>query len=1480
MEQRLSQSQLPAVSRARRKHVGRAVARVLCVLLALVGLAPFGASVLFRSSWVQEWVRHETAHLLAQQGVHARYGLTIHGFPPSVELYDVVVDASDGGGPFLTASAALARPRLFALLSGKLAIDQIEIEHPRARVVIAGGELANLAVHLPDKKTDNEPLHLPFGGLAVTDGEVDLTIDGVNVLLGDVDLDVTVDDDARKGSSIETAVRIGSGAVHRSRVQAGGAVMHDDDALCSLEGRVRVEGRAITIRRLAMRAVADLDGRSTQLAPCDVPAMDPRVVDLELQHVHVTLHEQGFPAVDGHVKVKATLALTRRFVAQPETAGWLSADLDVAFEPGRPLPDLKGSVKAGNIRVDHFSFARSVDALVDVRGGIVRSERTTVGIADGTVVIRDLEVQPLAPGIPIKGSAEVRDASFNSLMHDLGVSQHPWVEWTIKEVHVPHLTGTCDPLKLDADFTAKTPEFVTYDAPIDHPARTRMVRVEDVDISAHLAIRPESLQFRGVRVQSPRSWVQSSLVLIGFSNELEVDVQAAHIDFGEVGPIGGTPLGGVFDGSVRLYADTTDPHLEATGAVSDFVLGDMPLGQVSAVHAKLDINSPTTLTFTQAKGRKGKSDYEMPLATMRIGGDANLAFDGSIVAGAFDLRDLLGVFRLDTDPRFDAIGATLDGRTELHVAVGGPEDSCHEGFVSVRSGAHLSSVEFFGEHFEEGNVELDLRFPDRQAGLAGAELEVESFTLHKVRSGSDGGAIGSILGSVSILRGGELRGSAVVEGIPLSGVQTLTSALPADVLLDGAASGLVQIGGTVDAFAVNGNIDLTPLRVRGTALGASHVRFSMSQFPGKSKVIGKTGCGAPLYGRFDRDAYLADTSPQGQIVLDGDLFGGQVELSHLTMTRQKQAQLAGTIGLRRLDVGTLSRIGLWEPPRADDNAPAPPSIKGEVSGDLLLDAAKQGALGLARATFVPGVLWVEQDGKRLTLRPTRSVLSLGNGTLEVQPLEIELATAQGLGGSITLAGRMAHLDGDPTLDMDAELRPVDLGLLVGVVPKLDRAQGTLSGSVHVGGRAASPEIDGDVRVRGGEFAVHGWPSVVSGVELDLKAGRQELSITRGVAKFAGGTVAVQGHMPVRGLDFGQLDVTVAARGLRLSPSEGITAGLDADLRVTVDPAGTFDRARLPHVTGDVLLTDFDYTRPVQLSTDLFEGRAQRTVVGTYDPQLDVVMLDVAVRSRAPLRIHNNLVEAQLGIETGSLVVSGTNQRFGLRGTLRALPGGRFRVPFASSVFDVKQATIRFDDPTRIAPHVDLFAQAEYRRGGDTMASGGVVAYTGSGSYWRFNMHAYGDSNDLKVELTSDPALSQEDVMLLLTLGMTRAEIEQMRGGLAVAGAGAALEALNLSGASSKIRESIQVIDDFRFGSAYSPRTGRTEPQITVGKRITGDVRAQVTTSLAEDRELRSAIQLRLSKSLSVQASYDNVADQFSPAFGNVGVDLRWRLEFE
>jgi translocation and assembly module TamB len=270
-------------------------------------------------------------------------------------------------------------------------------------------------------------------------------------------------------------------------------------------------------------------------------------------------------------------------------------------------------------------------------------------------------------------------------------------------------------------------------------------------------------------------------------------------------------------------------------------------------------------------------------------------------------------------------------------------------------------------------------------------------------------------------------------------------------------------------------------------------------------------------------------------------------------------------------------------------------------------------------------------------------------------------------------------------------------------------------------------------------------------------------------------------------------------------------------------------------------------------------------------------------------IKNNLVEVQLAIDPGTLEVTGTNQRVGLRGALKTLPGGRFH--FQQSDFEVQQGRIRFDDPTRVAPNVDVTAVTEYRRYTDTSsaAAAGVdtgggptaasIGSTRGGSLWRITLHAYGDADNLRVDMTSEPTLSQEDIVLLLAVGMTRAELDQLQA--SSLGASLALNYLGAtSGADRAVKQALPIIDDFRFGSSYSTVTGKTEPQLTVGKRLSNDFRASVTAGLSEDRELRSNIEWRLNNRLSVQGSYDNINDVSSSTLGNLGVDLRWRLEFE
>ena len=1516
MEHSRKSTQLPSLSR-RRRDWAQLFARMVCVLFASIGILPLAATALARSPLLNAWAARESSKVLSAQGLHASYAIEVHLWPLELELSNVRIDSSDGGKPALTSDRLSARPRLFPLLAGKLAIDQIDIDQPSIRIVLKDGELQNLPIKLPksDPSAPSKPFHSPVSVFAVTGAAVDVTVDDMHLVASEVDVDVTTEEDSDLGSSFEIATRIGRASFHRSRIEdrSGTPLLAvDDDTLCSLEARVRYEPTMLLVRRFNAQGSADLEPAGDSAPRCNLPADDKRRVEVSLSHLRVLFPEKtaaesaaasasasasgsasgsagetkmALPRVDGHVRLRAPVGLAERAANLPETDGWVGFEGDLRYAEDTTLPDVNAHIEAHDLRLDKYRFAKEIQSDIVVQKNVITSPKTIVHIADGVATLTDIEVEPLAKGIPIRTRLDASGVSFFALMRDLGISQHPHVAWDIRELHVPSFKGTILPLHLDGDLTGKTANFSVADIAQDDPRHARIIGFREATLATHVAVRPAALEFQQVRSQLDRSSIEGGYVSIGFHNDLKVDVALAKVDLADITPLGAIPLAGQAVVEAHVSGLFSNPHLEADASIQSFVLGGTPFGNVNAGHVTFE---GETVDLRNVKAQKGKSAYELPTARLDFGGKANMQMDAIATSSALGLRDFFAIFAMDDDPRFEQLDASIATHANLHVALGGPEDVCGDGLIDVRATAHVRDVSLFDEHFDDGDLDLEYRWEDRLGGIQGADIDVRAFSLHKQHTiGKQ--PVGSVLGSARIHRGGSLHSSLVIEGLPLIRVQML-GALQGKV--DGSLSGVASVDGTVDAFELDTDADITPVRIRGVPFGPSHVHLAMTQRSSPSKAIGKTRCGLPIYAPFDKEAYLRDTSSAGDYTVDGDLAGGAVHLQHFSMTRQKSPVVSGKVSLRKLDLGAFAHLALDAAPTTDDNDAAiggAPDVTGEVSGDLVIARAQIDDLAHASIRYAPTSLSLERAGQRIVLRPTNEIVALEGDLLTLPPLVFDLQAPHGLHGAFTLHGSVTHLTHEAALNLTTELSPIDLGLMVGVVPKVERALGSLSGSLRVTGHARSPIVDGELHVHGGELAVKGLPSVISEVEIDVKADTTEVRLTRATAKFAGGTVSASGIMPVRGLTFGVAEGQVTARAIHLAPVDGVNATIDADLAVALNNgAAEGPTAQLPRITGDVVITQFEYTRPINLTTDLgLGGKAKRTVVDSYDPSLDALSLELRVRSRVPLRIRNNLVEVSLGIDSGVLAVSGTNQRVGLRGDLKANAGGRFHV--RANDFEIRQAYIRFDDPTRIAPNVDVLAVTEYRRYTDTSAgaaagagsAGAAAGVSRSGGLWRITLHAYGDADNLHVDMTSDPPLSQEDIVLLLTIGMTRAEVDQLQAGSL--GATAALEALaTVSGADRAVKNAIPVIDDFRFGSAYSTKTGRTEPQVTVGKRLTENVRASVTTGLTgdQDRELRSNIEWRLNQRVSVQGSYDNINDVSSSTVGNIGVDFRWRLEFE
>jgi translocation and assembly module TamB len=1083
-------------------------------------------------------------------------------------------------------------------------------------------------------------------------------------------------------------------------------------------------------------------------------------------------------------------------------------------------------------------------------------------------------------------------------MRDLGVHPNSYVGWEVRELHVPLFSGTLLPLKLDGDMTGKTYNFGVYDRPAEDPTHERLVGFSEAQIAAHVAVRPDALKFADVRAILPHSRVEGGFVSIGFHNELRVDAPHVWCDLDDISPIGPVVMRGKVEASARIGGIFNRPEIEGDiQSIAGYAVADVAFGDVSSGHVKVNVINPE-VEVTGVRAKRRDSLYEVPTATLRFGGARGFVVNAVGSSAGFGLRDLLSMFALDDDPRFDGLDAKIATQADVHVALGGPEDACGGGYVSIDAKSHVLNAELYGERFARGEADVALRWYDRQQGIAGADVDVRSFVLDKVQppQGTRAGATGTVLGSASIRRGGPLSANVLIEGVPLSRVDALG---PRARDVEGSVSGVAHVTGNLDdsrpdaGFVARAELDVAGTRVREVPFPPSHLDVRMThRLTQAKKILGRTRCGAPIGAPFEKAAYFADTSSHGEWTVNGDLLGGTLLLRDVIATRAKAPAISGRVSFRGVDLGQLARASVE--PKAEANepiaAPVSSALGGQLWGELIVDELALDRLPQSRARFFVGPTVVSRGGQRLTLKPPRDPLILANDAIDTPPLEVTLETPDGFHGGFVLSGRVAKAMTEPTFALQAKLDPVDLEVLKRIVPRVDAARGQVEGGFRITGPAASPAITGELHARGEQIEIHGLPSSITDVRIDVRATPSEIAAS-GQGKFAGGSVSFDGSVPVRGLQLGALESRVVARGVRLTPAEGVAATFDADLQVTYDSKGGGEGGALPRVAGEVGIASFAYTRPISLTTDLTSlgGRARRTEVNAYDPSLDFVTLDLHLSARTPLVIKNNLVEVQLAIDSGSLDVTGSNQRIGLRGALHTLPGGRFH--FQQSDFEVRQGLIRFDDPTRVAPNVDITAITEYRRYTDTSAGAAAGAGTGGGpsaasigstrggALWRITLHAFGDADNLRMEMTSEPSLSQEDIVLLLAVGMTRAELDQLQA--SSIGASIALTYLGAaSGADSAVKKALPIIDDFRFGSAYSTATGKTEPQLTVGKRLTNDLRASVTAGLSEDRELRSNIEWRLNNRLSVQGSYDNINDVSSSALGNLGLDLRWRLEFE
>jgi translocation and assembly module TamB len=1365
-----------------------------------------------RTPWAQQYAGYKATDVLREQlQLMASIGeVEIEPFQLSVVARNIVLDHTQYGRTIEAASLRI-RPSWWALLRGELDLHHITIERATVRLVVRDGALANLPTlpEAPPGDTSGE-LALPFNFVNIVDSH--LIVDAAPLAQADMGR-INIRLDASNNGSLAAELTAWDGWVEH---QTG------RDVLNALE----------------LSAVLSHDALQVELARIATPDVELSVRSAQLQ----------FPllkgAYDGTVALELDLAKLSRWphgITLPDFKGKLRVQARLSGDAKGPTADAHVALDGGAI----FWYGLGEHLELDVKvakDGLTFEGFTKVLKRGGRVDLRGK--LGFGKGLPLDSHATIHDLSFAKLMETLDVSPNAIVDWTLAGDWT--LRGTLDPLELSGPLVMPTRDFqITRDAYHVRPARPVM-HIDTAKLNGTVAIRPRGLSLENVDIQLPNSKLHAD-VLLGFDNNVRAKAVTSELELSDLSPLLDFPLGGRGGFDAEVGGTFQQPTVSGTLGFQSFAFNTYPFGDVDG-DFELE-QSLMAVHFGRLDARKRDSNFHVDDLRLDFN-DHKLAIGADLTIDKLTLRDFYDTFHWEGDERYDPYQGEVTGKTRIDYTLGFPSDSPSGTLVAdIDLDVPRASVD--GYALTAGHFAGNWRWLDHAKGYTGGELTVEHFAMQKGK--------GTVSLSGKMAEGGKLDLVVIADRLDARDTEGLSDRLPG---LEGSFGVTAEVKGTAALPRVHADVVASDLRLGDQPLGASrlYVRLTDKRDPWIAAALAwprgepptAEDCGHAREGlargvwpedpplRTSDGPLTALDEPMG-FVICGKALGGALDID-LMVGRTQVLPVRGRLGIHHLDVGRLV-------PRKKHGTPLQASVDGELR---LLG----GAL-LVPTTLIGDVTFQELRAGQLDVElrnvgPVRASFDRGS-------FAVSEARFTGPGSELVLSGG-GDLAGGLGLSMDGR---ADLGLLTHLSSSVSSAAGAVELHFKLSGSLAAPQVFGHAELQGASLALASYDKPIDALSGKLTFSAQRVLFEGFRAQVAGGHVSVDGVATLKGQSLGSLDLELNAEHLDLSPRDGI--------RLQVGGRGQLawrEGTDLPRLTGTLRLEEMIYTRPIKMGRTLDDMvKKERAEVALYDPDNDLIELDLAVVQAKPLHIENNLIDAELVLrdQKQPFRLVGTDQRMGVLGNMAVKKG---TVRFRDATFNIRQGDISFDSRTRIDPTFDIVAVSDVRRQNNLNQGD-----------WHISIHAWGNRDSFQFQLQSDPYLSEDDIALLLTVGMTHSELSQLEAGDLTGTA--ALEALaTVSGVEREVHRALPQIDDFHIASAYSERSNRTEPQLFIGKRINDRVRLSASTGIAESRDFSTGVELQITEETSVEAVYNNQNSTSSSQLGDVGVDLKWRLEFD
>lgn len=447
--------------------------------------------------------------------------------------------------------------------------------------------------------------------------------------------------------------------------------------------------------------------------------------------------------------------------------------------------------------------------------------------------------------------------------------------------------------------------------------------------------------------------------------------------------------------------------------------------------------------------------------------------------------------------------------------------------------------------------------------------------------------------------------------------------------------------------------------------------------------------------------------------------------------------------------------------------------------------------------------------------------------------------------SLTLAGTGTKLSvsGDTRLGTDVDLTfngDANLSLLRVLYRDIEHGDGTALVKLTVSDEWSNPEVAGEFYVKDGQIKIKDIPQKFTALTGTINFDRNRV-FTEGIrGEVGGGGITVTGSAQLQGSALMEFSSKAVIENITVRYPTGMTATLGGALYYDGDPSSQT-------LSGEVGIRRARYEKRVEWKSMLvdfsrgFTRKSKEDIGWIGDTQLNVRFF-----GKENILFESNLAKIPLDID---MLFQGTIGQPQLLGRIEARKG---EVYFRQNVFRIIHASADFTDPGRINPTLDVQAETRVRE-------------------YQIWLGVSGTADRATVTFVSDPALTDSNILALLTLGKRG---EELKGKEANVGFGEAT-----SFATGKFQDilesrarSLTGLDRFQV-DPYLSKTDVAVPRVTVGKAVVRDKLFMTYSSNvgASTPEQVFRIEYVLNKNMSLVGERNEV--------GNLGADVKFRFEF-